>query len=275
MSELNLSKDGVMRVAYSEDLKRAVNRSAAMWEVFSRLPLPEKMKLATSNQFNGSGYEVKINDHISADRKENFDVTSYDIHLLLSTLDIATEAIEFIESIEGLSELAVEAISQVGDAIPTNNAEGTLKDVAAKSAVGAFFRFLHYPAGAPIGAIIAEPHADHSGITLHLSESTDGCEMLSLDKRQWEALPVASGEAIAFGGMQSQLASEQAVTALCHRVIASQTTAAMGRFAVVCFTPLDGFPAYDRSAYGRLQDKEAGFNYPPHQSNFYSLFTKS
>lgn len=273
MSELSLRRDGVMRVSYSPELKEAVDHAAAMWRAFCALPEAEKMKLSTTNNFNGSGYEFKVGNTVSGDRKENFDVSWSGLGSLLDTPNISTGARDFIKSTAGLAELASEAITEVGSALPAPwLPELNHKKLAKKSAELAFFRFLHYPSGAPEGAVIAEPHTDHSGITLHLSESTAGCEKLSFNKSTWEPLPVAHGEAIAFGGMQAQLASHGEVNALCHRVVANETSAAMGRFAIVCFTPLKGWPAYDKATHGRLQEKQPGFNYDMHHDEFSEYF---
>ena len=276
MTELNLQRDGVMQVEYAEELKDAVVLAADAWIQFCTLPLTEKMKLATDNSFNGIGYETKVTDIVGKDRKEKFDYSTAG-HIGDGNTDIenSNPAVkELIRAASVLPKLTERAILEVARAVqgPIGN-ERSLDEVAARSAPMAFFRFLHYPSGAPVGTEVAEPHADHSGITLHLFESSDGCQKLDFDKKTWSPLPVADGKAIAFGGMQLQLASQGEVTALCHRVISNETTSEVGRFAIVCFTALDGYPHHDRARNGRLQDKEPGFNYGMPHEEFSRLFT--
>ncbi len=275
MTELSLQRDGVMQVEYSQELKQAVEFAANAFIAFCSLPTAEKMKLATDNSFNGIGYQSKLTN-TTGDRKEVVDY-SEDGHIGDGKTDldsITPEARELIRAASVLPKLTERAILEVAKAVHTpTNAGESLYDVAKRSAPKAFFRFLHYPSGVPTGTEVAEPHADHSGITLHLYESNDGCQKLDFDKKTWTPLPVADGKAIAFGGMQLQLASQGEVTALCHKVISTEITSEVGRFAIVCFTALDGCPPYDRTHNGRLQEKEPGFNYDMPIDEFSQLFT--
>ncbi|HMH69892.1 MAG TPA: 2OG-Fe(II) oxygenase family protein, partial [Candidatus Saccharimonadales bacterium] len=134
--------------------------------------------------------------------------------------------------------------------------------------------FLHYPSGQTPGGTIAEAHTDHSGFTFHLYETTDGCQRLTLDTRQWQSLPVAEGEAAAFTSMQTQLVSGGEIKALSHRVLANETSSQVGRFAIVCFVALKDIPAYDKRTHGRLQEFTPGFNYDLTPEEFTKLFVK-
>jgi len=73
--------------------------------------------------------------------------------------------------------------------------------------------------------------------------------------------------------MQTQLYSNGELNGLCHRIIANETTKRFGRYAIVCFVPLDGVPTYDRRSHGRLQEMTPGFNYQMPPSQFADLFT--
>jgi len=72
--------------------------------------------------------------------------------------------------------------------------------------------------------------------------------------------------------MQTQLVSQGEIKGLAHRVIANETSAHVGRYAIVCFIALEGVPHYDRATHGRLQEKEPGFNYAMSPTEFERLF---
>ncbi len=266
MSELSLRENGVERARYTNDINDAVVELAQAWEEFRLLPLEEKQLLATSNLFNGVGYESKINDSISKDRKENFDFSLYkDVNQSrIHELNVSTEAIELEGAFQNLA-YAVQPMLENFWWKLRSKTHGQIYDhenhPAGKSASDVFLRCLHYPSGAEPGSIIAEPHTDHSGGTTHFYETTDGCEMLALDTKEWEPLPINEAEGVRFAGMQAQLSSGNEIKALCHRVVANEITAEFGRSAIVGFMPMVGVPQYDRKRRGRTQDQVPGFNY--------------
>ncbi|MFZ1301622.1 MAG: 2OG-Fe(II) oxygenase family protein [Candidatus Microsaccharimonas sp.] len=276
MERPNLKYDGVTHLTYPDELKKTVLLAASAWESFCALSLQTKNIFTSSNTFNGVGYEMKIGTTESKDQKENFDFTAAGASELLTKAienqDNNNSAVNFINSATQLVDQATPVIKQFGHTIETEFGISGFEDLAVRSAPNAFFRFLHYPSNdLSTGSIIAEPHSDHSGFTLHLLESTDGCERLSFDKKRWEPLPVAKDQAVAFNGMQTQYLANEAY-ALSHRVIANETTRKFGRFAIVCFVPLKGIPTHNRTKNGRLQDKAPGFNYGMPSQEFAKLF---
>ena len=267
MSELQLRKDGVERVSYKyqEGVNDAVASLAEAWEAFRLLPLDEKLKLKTNNLFDGVGYEYKVNDSISSDLKENFDFAPHSVEDIWTArgLNIAEEAYGLIEAFDRLSIASQPMLEnfwyKLGPDTPLTSFD---EDNRPRwSAQSTFLRALYYPSGAELGDIIAEPHTDHSGGTTHFYESTDGCEMLTIADREWQPMPINDHEGVRFGGMQTQLESQNEIKALCHRVIANETTVEIGRSAIVGFMPLSGAQKYDKKTHGRLQEKEPGFNY--------------
>ncbi len=272
MSEFNIQRDGVASVPYPAELQNLVKLTAEAWREFCELPDSEKAKLATSNDFNGLGYENKLNSPNSADRKENFDITANGIELL-NRPGISIVASDLIFGAAILTEQAKAVIAEAGTAMPApGQPGGNLRELAEMSAGNAFFRLIHYLPGAAVGEVVGAAHTDHSGITAHLYESTGGCENLSFGTREWRPLPVAENGATVFAGMQGQLAAGGEVTALCHRIVANETTAAMGRLSMVSFVALEGWPAYDKRNNGRLQEKTPGFNYDETPAEFPRYF---
>lgn len=122
-----------------------------------------------------------------------------------------------------------------------------------------------------MGEEIASSHVDKSAFTLHLYESHPGLERLSYDGG-WESMPVSEGETAIIPGMRLQYRSENRIKATCHRVVATETTAAVGRFSAVCFIHPKNTPEYDKASAGRLQEFGPGFNYTLPWNEFSRLF---
>lgn len=281
MSELSLRENGVQRITYGNEVNEAVQTLAQAWEEFRLLPLEEKQKLATSNLFDGVGYESKINDSISKDRKENFDfaLDKGIGYQALRRLHISYESINLIKAFEDVAKKSRTMLESFWFALESyrNGLDyDDINDPARRSAESVFLRCLHYPAGAAPGTVIAEPHTDHSGGTTHFFETTDGCEMLTLDEREWKPLPITEGGGVRFGGMQAQQFSRNEIKALCHRVVANETTAEIGRSAIVGFMPIVApyIGKYDRERKGRTQDQLPGFNYDLNDTQLAEYFTK-
>ncbi len=276
----------VIPLEYNESLQRSVAEMAEEWARFCALSEETQDSLASTNAFNGVGFERKTGSgtpesHMSHDRKLNFDITKAGLMPLMKRLegiensDERVAAQKFLVAAARLSEYIVSAVTDFGESIETNYSVPGFRALAANSAESAFFRALYYPPTGTVGDIIGEPHVDNSGFTLHLFESTDGCEYLDTDTLSWKPMPIAKGHALAFPSMQTQLASNGEVDGLCHRIVANETTRSVGRTAIVCFVPLDGIAAYDRASHGRLQERTPGFNYGMSPDDFSRLFVSS
>ena len=272
--KLNLRHDGVEMVTYPSDLHKNVLEVAQLWQAFCTLPPGIKQVFVATDHQSGVGYEAKDGRGKNGDIKENFDYARKGRDDLIAALSQVNSRVahDFITSVESLGTLAQPMIEEFGMRIENDHGIPNFGTLAKESAPNAFFRFLHYPGERNPSAVIAEPHVDHSGFTFHLYETTDGCERLTLDTNEWISLPVAEGQAAAFPSMQTQLVSGGEIKGLCHRVIANETSAKVGRYAIVCFISLANIPAYDRKTYGRLQEMTPGFNYTISQDKFRKLF---
>jgi len=273
---------GSWHVKYPEKLSRIVKDSTEAWQSFCLLDEIVQDLFKTSNNFNGTGFERKVGDGseasaFSSDNKLNFDITSSGIDSLLTiTASIPGKngeiAQNFIHSAAKLVSEAQSAIQEVGALVEKQSGVKSFKNLAATSGPNAFFRFLYYPKGVALHSTIGEPHPDNSGFTLHLYESTDGCEWLDENKRTWHPLPVEKGYATAFPSMQTQLVTNGEVDALWHRIVANETTVAVGRIAIVCFVSLEGAAQYDKNKHGRLQEFTLGDTYQKEPAEFARLF---
>lgn len=264
---LDIVKDGVTTVEYPPEIHRRVEEAAKLWQDFCALPEGVKSRFTIDDDHIGVGYEIDEHGRINFDYMHG---GRADMEALLEAADEPVVS-NFIQSADELCSNMPAMIDELGELIESKGVDG-FKETATRSRDNAFLRFLYYPEQ-PEGAIIAEPHVDHSGFTFHLFETTEGCERLTLNKASWKPLPVADGEAVAFAGMQTQLVSEGRVKGLSHRVSANKVSSQNGRIAIVCFVGLEGVARYNKAKYGSLQKMEPGFNYNMQQDKFEQLFS--
>lgn len=262
----SLKSEGVAMMPYSLEMQAVVEQAAEAWQEFCQLPLVEKMQLAQAE--SNIGYEHKDGNGPQADRKENFDVTTAGFPEQVSSEyghDFITHAMRISRA---MSHLAVDFAEQVKAEYGTTGLAELTKD----STDLIFTRFIHYFGDRQSGEEIASSHCDQSGYTFHLYETAGGCQRLDYDTRSWIDMPVEPGRMAAFPAMQLQLVSNGELRALAHRVIATDETKEIGRFAVVCFVKLKNAPQYDKDTHGRLQEFEPGFNYDLSKDDFSRLF---
>ena len=262
-------------VDYPATIKQHVTEAAEAWQRFLALPDDTKQRYAALSLQSGTGYEKKgSGQRESRDIKENFDITRASLSDLAAMSKHDSAASQFIASAGSLFDDLETLIAAQGRYIERHYNMAGFGNETRVSATAAHVRFLYYPP-VPAGTVVGEPHVDHSGFTFHLYESTDGCERLDPQTRAWMPMPVAPHQAAMFASMQTQLVSHGEITGLCHRIIANNTTAKVGRHAIVCFVPLIATPRYDRATHGRLQEMSPGFNYDMPMDEFARLFASN
>ncbi len=268
-----LQKIGFVTVPYPKNLRTSVNKTVVSWKKFCELPASTKQNLPYSNNTAGVGYELKEGVGKKADRKENFDITTAGTDWLKKNESTIKNpiALDFIEDAAALlgviKPLILNFAKEVEETFKIKDFQKEVKE----SELAFFVRFIHYFGNRDVGEETATAHADQSGFTLHLFESDPGLQCLTGEK-EWIDMPVTEGETVIIPAMQLQLRSEGKLKALCHRVIATPTTAEKGRYSAVCFVQLKKTPKYDKEKHGRLQEKEPGFNYSLSHNRFQTLF---
>ncbi|MDO8582672.1 MAG: 2OG-Fe(II) oxygenase family protein [bacterium] len=269
----DLQTKGFVAVTYPTDLRQAVERAVGAWKDFCALPEKAKQEFPYSNNADGVGYELKEGVGAKADRKENFDVTvGGKDWLTQNAVRIGnTAAHEFTDNATALVRIMKPIILDFARKTEKDFSIENLTDEVDSGEDVFFVRFIHYFGDRAEGEETATAHADQSGFTLHLFESAAGLQCLTFDKK-WIDMPVSAGETVIIPAIQLQLRSHGALTALCHRVIATEETAQKGRYSAVCFVQLKGTPKYDKERCGRLQEKEAGFNYGMPHEEFIKFF---
>lgn len=249
-----------LSLTYPPDLRNAIAQAASYWQEFCALPLSIKQKMPYSNDAVGVGYEYKDGRVYKGDHKENFDISLGGQHWLSNqVVAVGNPAVEkFVHATSrAISIIKPIILDFAVDAERSFGLSGLLDEIDDASF---FIRFIHYFGDRDLAEETATPHIDQCGFTLHLFESDPGLESLSFQK-QWQPMPVSSGETVIIPGLQMQLRSNNNIKALCHRVVANKKTAEQGRFSAVCFVMLNKTPGYDKQRLGRLQERGSGFNY--------------
>lgn len=277
MSNLEILRStGVAAVPYTDELRKKVENAAEAWGRFVALPTEVKERLLGDTSVDSIGYEKKDGIGPNADRKENFDITAIKLEDLPRIRDLFDNDVAY-NFVVHATEIARETKQLAMDFARVASTEfNSLADLEARVAAGdVFLRFLNYFGERETGSLIAEPHTDNSGFTFHLFETDKGCQRLDTSTHEWVDMPVLNGEMVVFPAMQLQLVSNGEIKALCHRVIAIDSTKELGRQAVVCFVRLGNTPVYNKTLYGRLQERKPGFNYDMNSRKFADLFVEA
>ena len=274
---MTLEKMGFVNIAYPQHLRAAVENAIVSWRVFCILPSEIKTQFAYCNegQPSGSGYELKEEKGSKRDLKENFQVNLGHYARLDAIAKKVNnpQALRFIHDAHQLIRLATPLIEQFAINLQeTYGIEGLVADTLDNINYW-ILRYLHYFGDRHVGEEIAAPHADKCGFTLHLYESDAGLQYLDIHTREWRPMPVHAGQTAIIPSMQVQLRSNGQLRALYHRVVATERTAQIGRFSMVCFVDLTRTPVYNKSALGRMQDYQVGFNYDLAPTDFSKLFS--
>lgn len=274
MNIKNLKTDGFVSISYPNDLRMVVNKAIKSWKEFCKLETSLKQSLPYSNGADGVGYEFKDGSGNKGDRKENFDLTLSGNNWLKENIkSIDSKAvIEFIEDGLNLVSLAEPLILDFAKEVEREFSLAGFSEEVSLSRNNFFFRFIHYFPNSPVGVETATAHVDQSGFTLHLFESDKGLECLDF-KGNWVPMPVSENQTVIINSMQLQLRSKGELKALAHRVISNKETEEKGRYSLVCFVQLKNTPKYNKNKFGRLQEKDAGFNYKMSFDEFKQMFT--
>lgn len=273
-SVLDLETAGFVNVPYPASLRSSVRMAVQTWQDFCCLGKTTKQKFPyREDRAGGVGYELKERAGSTLDLKENFQFTRVSsVWLRETAVDVVgLTPIQLVGCADGLVGLIQSLVVNFAREAEESFALGGLADEVILGRDQWIVRFLHYFGGRKVGDEIATPHADKSGLSLHLYESDPGLQCLGFDG-EWRDMPVSDSETVIIPGMRMQFRSKGDLKALCHRVVATPETARTGRYSIVCFIPLINTPAYNKVAAGRLQEFPPGFNYTMPFEEFRKLF---
>ncbi len=119
-------------------------------------------------------------------------------------------------------------------------------------------RFLHYIPSQDAPHILADPHFDRSGFTLHLYENYPGAQYLDWDNT-WKELPIDTGKTVAFGAYQMGVLTRNKIQPLWHQVVSRPDLATLhgDRYAIVLFSSLPEVEPFPKDI--RTQDLLPGY----------------
>lgn len=274
----NLLSQGLVNIDYPSESRSAIEKAIVSWYEFCSLPRDIKRRFIYTDEGNldGAGYELKEEKASTKDLKENFHVTLKAYERLTRTANEINNqhALTFIYNAHDVVELITPLVLEFADSVEKEFSLPGLVEEVEGGRYNWFLRYLHYFGNRQAGEEIASAHADKSGFTLHLYESMPGLQYLEFGQsRRWEEMPVCDGQTVIIPNMQLQYKSKGQVKALCHRVVATEQSAKMGRYSVVCFIPFLKTPMYNKNTAGRLQEFAPGFNYDMSRDKFSQLFT--
>jgi hypothetical protein len=270
----NFVDNGIYNLKYPMELREKVISALEAWKKFVNTDD------AVTEQFpyaQGVGYEHQKGGGVTNDHKKDFHYTEDGADFLFEAASKSGNELRQVS--EELIKQASYLIAYLGPTVWqfANEMEKELgienfaNEVMASRGTW-FLRFLHYPGDRQVGECMAVPHIDKSAFTFHLYESDPGLQALTYGEKKWVNTPVSETETVIFPGFQLQRKTEGKVTALCHRVVATEKTYSTGRYSMVVFFSLKNTPKYDKTQ-GRLQDFTPGFNYELSPGEVQKMFT--
>lgn len=271
---LNELRDlGLLNVNYPDDLRVSVERATDSWKSFCQLLREEKCAFSflEDNHGDGAGYELKEEGGSKKDLKENFHVTLFQYERLSKIANNRT--FPFLNDAKILLDKIEPVILEFAKMVETEYRIDGLFDEVQSSKPYWILRYLHYFGDQPEGCEIAAPHADKGGFTLHLFESDEGLQYYCIKDRLWKPMPVEKKQTVIIPAIQLQLWSKGDLKALYHRVVATEKTAKIGRFSMVCFISFQNIPMYNKRAHGSMQRHNIGFNYDLSHEKFANFFS--
>ncbi len=256
-----LAAHDFVRVPYPSALAACVKRAQGAWEAFCGLPDEEKRRFGyqPDTLLSGVGYQPPES---GCDPKEHFHVRLSERQwLLIECLRVnLPEATAFVEAALTLCEEAKPFAREFVETAEEEFSIPHLLDDTWKLRDQWTLRFLHYMGGCEPGQAIAAQHLDKGAFTAHLYESDEGFERFTRDER-WEPVPFGDGHTAIIAGFRLQYRSRCKLTAVCHRVVATERTARHGRYSIVLFFDCVNTPYYNKQKLGPMQQYPAGFNY--------------
>jgi hypothetical protein len=135
-------------------------------------------------------------------------------------------------------------------------------------------RYLYYPPGSvrPPGDL-AKAHADKGGFTFDLLNGDGRFEYLAqTNPLEWKKLKARNHMLPVVAGVGLQELTGSRITAVAHRVVATDESYRHGRYAAVCFIDFLKRRHFNKALYGSQQEQPLGWNYEYSPEKFASYF---
>ena len=252
-----------LTIPYSDKTRLRVSHAMTYWKEFCRSSSSEKQFLASVDRNNDDGYSLRTGTLATEDHKELFHFSQAFFNRLAESgrmqnmVDGRTRNFLYAAGalIENMAPMVMRFANDVQWAL---DAQSFSHEVSVSKPHWTL-RFLHYLPTSASRDIIAHPHPDRGGFSLHLNESSPGLEYLD-ELGEWHAMPMSHEATVLFPGMGLQYRTANRMRALCHRVVGTPGTTGE-RYSMVAFIPLMQTPYCDAAKVPRLQDLPHGFNY--------------
>ena len=245
MTQLNkLQENGYIALSIEEQVHTDIQRALDAWKEFCLLPKEAKEAYIFSQ---GVGYESSVPGRI--DTKETFQLTyPYGVEKFATAHHFTFAEQNFFDLALYLLTLLEYDVSKIASEM---SAPKELQDAILKDKHRWKMRFLHYPSRPyQEGSLIAAPHTDKAGFTIHLIEDMGGLEIFWNDT--WNAIGTGHDHIIAYPGMTMQYHTQGTAKGICHQVRMMPEIAHHSRYSVVLFIDF-GNIHYDKTTWGNTQ----------------------
>lgn len=268
MDVSRLDTEGFVPLLYPEHTARHMRYALKSWQRFCELSAADKARFSTPDRHHDFGYMFRGEDGQATERKEIFHVRAKDYMALWTIAQSVrnSDAMGFIQAVYSQIEAVTPLVSAFADAVEERYGLKGFGDDMLSAKDTWVFRYLRYPAGS---TMLAHPHVDRGGLTLHLGETAPGGEYCSHVEKTWQHWPVGDDQTIIFPGMVLQHRSQGRLKALWHQV--TPMSSVEDRYAMVLFVDFKHTHRYSDQS-GRLAEKPVGFNWDLPWSEFDELF---
>jgi isopenicillin N synthase-like dioxygenase len=225
-------------VLYPSELAELMEH-APTWKAFCSLPeaVKEQFAFADDQAEKDPGYKVRERAkgredkqyyHVTAQHKDL--IRKYNLEALVESNPSIKSFFEFADQVYVQASALVTQIAQeLEPHIP-----GIMEQLGSKESRFTLRTLLYTPTNVS-DMILADPHYDRSGFTLHLYESHPGLQLLDWDM-QWKDAPMGPGHTIVFNGYQMERLTNGALQKTWHRVNRA-TPPGEQRTSMVFFVP--------------------------------------
>lgn len=249
-----------------------------MWKRVVALPIHvlEDFGYEPDQKRSGVGVEVKLRG-TSCDHKIDMHVTLDSIPRQIKVaqrIDTSGVFESFLLAARDLLLFVQHAVrSYARELEKTYNLTGFTEQVLAEKTTW-MLRYLYYPPGSvPASGDLAKAHLDKGGFTLDLLNGHGRFEYLAwADPPQWKALKARNHMVPVIAGVGLQELTGSRITAVAHRVIATEASYEHGRYAAVCFVDFLDRRHFNKALYGSQQEQPLGWNYLYSSEKFASYF---
>lgn len=240
----NLQKNGYITLPIEEQVRMDIQKALDAWKEFCRLPKEAKGSYIFSQ---GVGYESSVPGRV--DTKETFQLTHpYGVEKFSAAHHFTFAEQNFFDLALYLLTLLEYDVSKIAEAM---GASEELQKAIYRDKYRWKMRFLHYPSRTyQEGSLIAAPHTDKAGFTIHLTEDMEGLEIFWNDR--WNPIGTDTTNIIAYPGMTMQYHTQGIAKGICHQVRMMPEIAHRSRYSIVLFIDF-GNIHYDKATWGNTQ----------------------